>query len=557
MATPPVTAIRFESVEILLGPSDTDAWAELDVAISVPGRTVELKVPAFVSEGLWRFRYSSESLGNHRYRAGEYVGAIEVVSPAAESGNRDVLPFRVSADHRHFEHVDGSPFLWIGDTWWHGFVVPKISDDEFRELARLRFSQGFSVIQIVVLPPEAGPFDGSVRSRSGWAWAEGFDEINVAWWDDADRRIRILLDEGLVPCIVGSWGYHLGMMDDRQALRLWREMVARWGSLPVTWCLAGEPSMLWYQDEAYREILELVLSLPKEERLAAYRLASRDLNADQLARLNLVARSLRELDSFSRPVTVHMVPLEMPWAILEDSDYADYWMLQTGHAGVRDLPGALSMLDQAYRYQPTKPVLNGECGYEGIGNSNWEDVQRLQVWSHMLSGAAGHTYGAHGIWGMNTQEHSSGLSSGSAPPWKVAKDFSGARSVGFAGRLLRRYEWWTLVPRPELVARTNGSEGRLGPFAAELADGTRLVYLPSYAFADEAVVLRELGSLPWVVNCVDLATEREYPSFTVTPDADGTADLGLGLDSRPTWGDILVIASPHGINSRGQTNANA
>jgi hypothetical protein len=31
-------------------------------------------------------------------------------------------PIRVAASHRHFEHADGTPFFWLGDTWWMGLT---------------------------------------------------------------------------------------------------------------------------------------------------------------------------------------------------------------------------------------------------------------------------------------------------------------------------------------------------------------------------------------------------------------------------------------------------
>ena len=48
--------------------------------------------------------------------------------------------------------------------------------------------------------------------------------------------------------------------------------------------------------------------------------------------------------------------------------------------------------------EPTRPVLCGEVSYEGHMQTNFQDVQRHMFWSFMLSGAAGHTYGAAGVW---------------------------------------------------------------------------------------------------------------------------------------------------------------
>jgi hypothetical protein len=531
--------VQSEVAEVALGVAPDDAWAELDVRVTGPdGR--ESVVPAFARDGRWHLRYSSEELGIHHYTAGDDSGEITVTERASATTVRERGPIRVAADQRRFEHADGTPFLWVGDTWWHGFVTGKIDDDEFRDFARQRRDEGFSVVQIVVLPPEAGAFVDAVRCRAGWAWLEDFAAPNLAWWDDADGRVQDLLDVGIVPCIVGSWGYHLGWMDDRTIRRHWREMVARWGAYPVTWCLAGEPTMVWYDD--MRALLDAQDDDgDRGDRLDRIREIGR--TAPQKGRFNTLSRVLRELDPFHRPTTTHIIPGEMPWEILDDVDTLDFWMLQTGHSGHRDLPQAVDMVEQAYARTPTKPVINGEPSYEGIGGSNWEDIQRIQFWSHLLSGAAGHTYGAHGVWAMNTDEFPAQYS-GAAPTWHEARAFSGARSVGEGADILRSLEWWTLTPRSDLVVPRQTPEDRFAPYAGELADGTRIVYVPSLAFYSGSVTLRDAGSDPWRVHYVDLGPARAYPEFVATPDADGTVDLDLGMLVRPSWGDILVIARP-------------
>ncbi len=81
------------------------------------------------------------------------------------------------------------------------------------------------------------------------------------------------------------------------------------------------------------------------------------------------------------------------------------------------------------------PVLNGEVAYEGIMGSNWEDVQRLMFWSCMLSGAAGHTYGASGSWQVNTEAQPFGLSPrgqswGGLPPARLEAASLGETAAG-------------------------------------------------------------------------------------------------------------------------------
>lgn len=83
----------------------------------------------------------------------------------------------------------------------------------------------------------------------------------------------------------------------------------------------------------------------------------------------------------------------------------------------------------AYAHEPVKPVINGEVCQEGIAGSSWEDVQRFLFWSHLLSGSAGHGYGARGLWGCNTADHPSNHGSGGAPTWREAAELPGAHRL--------------------------------------------------------------------------------------------------------------------------------
>lgn len=534
-------------VEIEVGAAPNDPWAELNVAVTAPDGHV-VTVPAFIRDGRWRFRYSSETVGTHRFETlaavdGTGAGDIEVAARIGSVAGLAHGAVQISADGRHFEHVDGTPFLWVGDTWWHGFVTEKISDDEFRDFAARRAAQGYSVVQIVALAPEAGPFDEAVKSRAGWPWQVDFVAPNLHWWDDADSRIEALVDAGLVPCIVGSWGYHFAILDNRQMHRHWREMVARWAAYPIVWCLSGEPTLALYED-----MLTVTARLEREangeeiSRAAVIQVLEPVIQV-QLALFNRIAHALPELDPFDRLTTTHVYPGEMPWEILDDESTVDFWMLQTGHAGFNDLANAVDAVNRAYDHAPVKPVLNGEPSYEGIAGSSWEDVQRFQFWSHLLSGAAGHTYGAHGVWAMNTPEFP-GQYSGLAPSWKEASEFTGGRDVGAGASWLRTLDWHAMRPNHDLVTPHQTTENRLAAYAAEFPDGSRLVYLPSRAMASGGTSIRfeELGDTPWTANYVSPRNGEVFPEFTLQPSTHGSARLRSDAGQRPSWEDWLIVA---------------
>src|SRR5687768_18549422 len=76
-------------------------------------------------------------------------------------------------------------------------------------------------------------------------------------------------------------------------------------------------------------------------------------------------------------------------------------MLQTGHGGQEVLPPTVRALRSSYKAEPKSPVINAEVSYEALFDRIPADIQRLMFWTNMLSGAAGHTYGANGIWQVN------------------------------------------------------------------------------------------------------------------------------------------------------------
>ena len=111
----------------------------------------------------------------------------------------------VSDDRRYLHHEDGTPFFWLGDTWWMGLTKRLRWPEDFQELAADRVAKGFNVVQIVGgLYPDQGPFDPRGANEAGFPWDQDFTRINPAWWDHADLRIHYLVETGPLPCILGS-----------------------------------------------------------------------------------------------------------------------------------------------------------------------------------------------------------------------------------------------------------------------------------------------------------------------------------------------------------------
>jgi hypothetical protein len=241
----------------------------------------------------------------------------------------------------------------------------------------------------------------------------------------ADLKIQYLADRGLVPCIVACWGYFLPVLGAAKMKQHWRYLVARWGAYPVVWCLAGEGSMPYY------------LSKQKEQDAVAQKRGWTEM-----------ARYVRGLDPF---ITWRRFILGSSRNNVEDPSVLDFEMLQTGHSDRNSIPKTVNLVTMAVSQNPTMPVLDAEVCYEGIMEASRQEVQRFMFWTSILNGAAGHTYGANGIWQVNTREQPFGPSphgrSWGDTPWEEAYQLPGSKQLGLAKNLLMRYPWWRLEPR--------------------------------------------------------------------------------------------------------------
>ncbi len=190
----------------------------LDVIFTDPAGH-DMRVPAFWDgKNVWKVRYASPVVGIHTFHTDfadasdtglhDITGKVEI---KPYTGNNPLYihgPLHVSNNKRYLEHFDGKPFFWLGDTWWMGLCHRLHWPDEVHTLAEDRKAKGFTVIQIVAgLYPDMYPFDPRGANEGGFPWEKDYTAINPAYFDEADKRLMYLADEGLTPCIVGAWGY--------------------------------------------------------------------------------------------------------------------------------------------------------------------------------------------------------------------------------------------------------------------------------------------------------------------------------------------------------------
>jgi hypothetical protein len=273
-----------------------------------------------------------------------------------------------------------------------------------------------------------------------------FTVLNPEYWKFADRRIEYLIDTEIAPAIVGAWGRadcdamkHVGVDGLK---RHWRFLIARYGSYPVFWMLAGE----LHNDAKWG-----------------------------VGPWGEVGRYVREIDPYQRPITIHSGSGRR--GEKGDDNIITFDMVGGSHNPEIAIGGAVNNLIGTYHKEPAMPVIMGEGCYEGHMQNGFRYVQRHMFWQYMLSGGAGHTYGAAGIWHASVEGDAGCASSAFGgrkvydwTTWREGMNYEGATQIGKGKKLLEEYPWHKFEPHPEWAEE--------GSFAAGIPGKVRFIYQP-------------------------------------------------------------------------------
>jgi hypothetical protein len=496
----------------------------MDVVFTDP-EGAEKTVPAFWAGGNeWKVRYASPVVGTHSYRS--ICGDSDDAGLHAIEGRIDIKPYtgnnplyrhgpiQVSKNRRYFEHADGTPFLWLGDTWWKG-LCKRLPWEGFKELTANRKAKGFNVVQIVCGPyPDEPDHDPRLANEGGMPYDKGYNRINPEYFDYADRRIEHLVEEGLMPVIFGAWGYHIRTVGVEKMNRHWRYLIARYGAYPVAWSVVGE----------------------------VFKGGNRWID---------VAEYVRKADPYHRTATIHSqwARGHMPDAVL------DFDMMMPGQGGGfgekpplgdwgRTPLRTTAIVQAAYAKTPPMPLVIGEICYEDHMMTNGAELQRQVFWSSLLLGVRGFTYGAEGLWQMNSETERG--AEYAFTPWFEAMHYKGSTQLGMGKKLLQAYPWWRFEPHPEWVvphATILTDQGRTSdhrtvqkafealngrwdlPYAAGIPGEVRIIYIPGHYYDWTAPTVKGLErDVPYHAFLFDPVRAKRYELGLIVNNGSAKAD---------------------------------
>lgn len=321
---------------------------------------------------------------------------------------------------KYFEYADGTPFLWIADIWSY-WTKKGVHFSSFQDVVRDRVEKGFTV--------------GMMRfssNRRGVPLDETCNNLDVDEMKKIDGMVAYVNSMGMTVWILHWWGgEYIKDVGVEKMRRFTRYLIARLGAYNVVWVAVGEYNLNNYGG----------LGIEFWKEYGTY---------------------LKSIDPYQkRVVSIHHTPPgwsggeEAPqWStgeFLKDEKWMDFNQFQVGHDDWRNekIPEIARF---NYSLEPAKPVICTEPWIEFLKYITPAADVRFGGWSSILSGSAGHTYGAGGVWFAQVQEQPAAPFSYDIDWYHKALNYPGGVGIGIMSKFLQSINWWDLEPHQELIA---------------------------------------------------------------------------------------------------------
>ncbi|MEZ4775904.1 MAG: DUF4038 domain-containing protein [Bacteroidia bacterium] len=450
---------QWETFEISLHTENTYAnpYSDVELWASFSNESGETLVrPGFWDGGnTWKIRFASPD--NHStwqwktYASPENdqnlhgkTGKIRAV-PASNSNRFSTHGLlKMSPGKRNVVHHDGTSFLLIGDTPWS--IPFRATTDQVTVYATDRQQKGFNAALLMSVQPDMHA-EGPDARNTPMGFTRGFadladghiNQLNPGYFQYLDSLTDILIDHEIVPVyqpVFHGFGWKgldvLGnTIDPDEYVRYCKYLLARYGSKPAFWLLAGDNGGI---DPGVKESGEM----------------------------------MEKWDCYHQPTGLHYNPCDdyiAEWAInnplkhcehynkaWQAENWLDFQWAQTGHGGEH----LYHKVERMYNNLPVKASANGEPTYEGMndGKNGLGWWQGEEAWMQLMSGGTmGVVYGAAGIWQWKVSPDEDGWTSWASQnkSWREALDMEGSRYVGYLAKAFDGYDFADMEKRWDLT----------------------------------------------------------------------------------------------------------
>ncbi len=359
---------------------------------------------------------------------------------------------KISNDKRYLVTENDEPFFWLGDTAWE--LLHRLNKKESLIYLNDRASKGFSVIQTVVLAELNGL---NTPNANGDMPLINNDptRLNEKYFEHVDFVIKQAQKRGLYIGLLPTWG---------------DKFFKKWGVGPEIFTPENA--------EIYGELI--AKRYLKQNNIVWILGGDRIPQTDEhYGIVRGMAKGIRKVDN-KHLITFH------PWGQKKATDavnenWLDFDMYQSGHqAYAKDY----KFVKECRAVTPTRPVVNGEPGYEDHPNKfdpkkgwlNDADVRIFAYWT-MLSGAAGFTYGCHDIWQMFTTERTP--VNNVRTDWQQAIHLPGSTQVMYMKNLLCSFPWQKMKNDQSTILNDNPEDSTYMVAAIGEKKDFLLTYMPS------------------------------------------------------------------------------
>jgi hypothetical protein len=347
---------------------------------------------------------------------------------------------KVSPDGHRLINQDGTVFFYLADTAWR---LPRaLNREETLLYMDKRQAQGFNVLQVVALDECDGLRRPNRYGRRPFVEVapDQFDptrpdlEGDDNYWAHTDFIIDQAAARGMYIALLPSWGdkvhrmagYGPEIFNIDNAFTYGQWLGERYRGRPnMIWVMGGDRPMGRMRHFEVARAMALGIKASGDNHLMTFHPCGAESSADSVG----------------------------------EENWLDFNMTQSGHSRRRY---NYEMITKGYSITPAKPILDGEPGYEhhpddfNPANGYLDEVDCRQefFWS-VLSGACGHTYGSHSVWGFWTPPVT-GLVYFDRPghfcmDWRQALDGKGANAMHIARDIVLSRDFLHAVPAPDLV----------------------------------------------------------------------------------------------------------